>query len=43
VAFCRAMRQGAPQIRHGGDDNIGNFPVAIIIRLRETYLNSLTY
>jgi hypothetical protein len=37
------MRQGAPQTRHGGDDNIGNFPVAIIIRLREIYRISRAY
>lgn len=24
----RAMRQGTPQIRRGGDDSIDNFPVA---------------
>jgi hypothetical protein len=41
--FCRTMKQGAPQIRHGGDDNIGNFPVAIITRLRKTYRISLAY
>jgi hypothetical protein len=41
--LCRAMGQGPPQIRRGGDDNIGNFPVATVKRVRKICGISLTY
>jgi hypothetical protein len=39
----RAMRQGTAQIRRGGDDSIGNFPVATVKRARKICRSSLTY
>jgi hypothetical protein len=41
--LCRAMRQSTAQIRRGGDDSIGNFPVTTVKRARKICHVSLTY
>ena len=41
--FCHAIRQGPPQIRRRGDDNVGNFLEETVKRLRKTHRVSLMY
>ena len=35
--LCYVTKQGPPQIRRLGDDNVGNFQVAAVQRQRKTY------
>ena len=39
--LCYVTKQGPPQIRRLGDDNVGNFQVAAVQRQRKTYCSMI--